>query len=156
MTGLVLETPVQTIIWPFLASQLSNAERDAAFDAAFNAYLGTGVTGAIDMAMEEDDLLALERAYLRYGNTLPIRVAAHWIISPLGTEEDRVARVAEAEHHRKRLAPLAPFLRVVGIKCIIDGKQCPLPCAAPKAALTVSSDPPPAGVIDSCTAHMKV
>lgn len=132
LTGLVMETPVVETVWPFLANQLSEKERDQAFDAMFSAYLATGVTGAIDMAMEQADLEALERAFARYGHSLPLRVAAHWIVSPVGTEQDRLSHVAAAIKHRERLAPYAPFLRIAGIKVIVDG------------------------VIDSCTAFMKV
>lgn len=130
LTGLVLETPVVETVWPFLANKLSDAARDAAFRAVFDAYLTTGVTGAIDMAMEGSDLRALERAYASYGSQLPLRIAMHWIISPLGTDEDRLARVQEAIEHRDRLAKHSPWLRMVGIKIVVDG------------------------VVDSCTAHL--
>ncbi|ORY81286.1 amidohydrolase 3 [Leucosporidium creatinivorum] len=131
LTGLVMETPVVETVWPFLAQQLSEKERDQAFDTMFAAYLATGVTGAIDMAMEGPDLEALERAFARYGGSLPLRVAAHWIVSPTGTEQDRLSHVTAAIKHRERLASRAPFLRIAGIKVIVDG------------------------VIDSCTAFMK-
>ncbi|KAL8293715.1 hypothetical protein RQP46_000416 [Phenoliferia psychrophenolica] len=131
LTGLILETPVFEHIWPFLANQLSDKDRDDGLQRAFDAYVSTGVTGAIDMAMTEEDLSTFERYYTSHNNTLPIRVSAHWLISPAGTETDRVARVATAVSHRARLAKFEPWFRIVGIKIIVDG------------------------VIDACTAFMK-
>ncbi|KAL7339350.1 amidohydrolase family protein [Rhodotorula toruloides] len=131
LTGLVLENAVVDHVWSFLAAQLTQQERHDALEAAFSSYLATGVTGAIDMAMSPPDLEALEESYHASGDELPIRVAAHWLISPEGTEADRLARVHEAIRHRDRLASCAPYLRVVGIKVITDG------------------------VIDACTAYIK-
>ncbi|BGP24782.1 hypothetical protein JCM10295v2_003701 [Rhodotorula toruloides] len=131
LTGLVLENAVVDHVWSFLAAQLTARERHDALEAAFSSYLATGVTGAIDMAMSPPDLEALEAFYRASGDKLPIRVAAHWLISPEGTEADRIARVREAIQHRDRLASCAPYLRVVGIKVITDG------------------------VIDACTAYIK-
>ncbi|BGP32214.1 hypothetical protein JCM10296v2_003994 [Rhodotorula toruloides] len=131
LTGLVLENAVVDYVWHFLAAQLTQQERHDALEASFSSYLATGVTGAIDMAMSPPDLEALEEYYHASGEKLPIRVAAHWLISPEGTEADRLARVHEAIRHRDRLASCAPYLRVVGIKVITDG------------------------VIDACTAYIK-
>ncbi|KAM0754950.1 amidohydrolase 3 [Meredithblackwellia eburnea MCA 4105] len=131
LTGLLLETPVMEKVWPFLASVLTDAERVEALETVFHAYLATGVTGVVDMALGDDEIRALEDCYKKFNNRLPIRVAAHWLISPIGSEEDRLERVHTALRHRERLAAHAPWLRIVGIKIISDG------------------------VIDSCTAFMK-
>ncbi|POY74644.1 hypothetical protein BMF94_2406 [Rhodotorula taiwanensis] len=131
ISGLLLENAAVELVWAFLAEHQTKEQRIAALDAAFAAYLATGVTGAIDMAMNETDLEALEEYYTTHGHKLPLRVAAHWLVLPAGTEQDCVDRVAVAERHKARLASMAPYLRVVGIKVIVDG------------------------VIDACTAHVK-
>ncbi|ORY81265.1 hypothetical protein BCR35DRAFT_331675 [Leucosporidium creatinivorum] len=72
LTGLMMETPVVKTVWPFLAQQLLVKEQDQAFDTMFAAYLAMGVTGDIIMAMEGPNLEALERAFARYGGSLPL------------------------------------------------------------------------------------
>lgn len=129
-TGLCKETACAEFIWPFLSSLYSPEDRVRLLDLAFEAYVSTGVTGAIDMAMTEEDLTALETAYNQRGGKLPLRVSCHWLISPTGTEEEKLARVQEAIAHRERLKECSPWLRMVGIKIISDG------------------------VIDSCTAYL--
>lgn len=122
LTGLCLETAVTEYVWPYVASLLSLEDRIGLLDKAFEAYLATGVTGAVDMAMETQDLAALEEYHRRKG--LPMRVTAHWIINPAGTAQSRADQVQEAAAHRDRLAadlgPDAP-LSVTGIKIISDG-----------------------------------
>lgn len=86
------------------------------------------MTGVIDMAFDEFGLAALERIRQRRGGELPIRVAAHWIISNTGDDDDNLAQVARAAELAQH--PASPWLRVVGIKLVLDG------------------------VIDACTAAM--
>lgn len=133
LTGLLLESAVFEVIWPFLGKMMAHEERVEKMEQVMEAYLASGVTGAVDMAAGEDDIAALEACYSRRGGRLPLRVAAHWIVSPLGTAEDRSKRVQSAAMHKKRLedAGCSPWLRVVGIKIISDG------------------------VVDSCTAYLK-
>ena len=127
-TGLLLETAGEQIVWPFLAEQTSDADRDVAIDRAFAAYLEAGVTGAVDMAFDEVGLETLERAAERHGGALPLRIAAHWFIRNVGDERGNVAQVEWAAELAAR--SLVPGLRVVGVKFIVDG------------------------VIDACTATM--
>jgi predicted amidohydrolase YtcJ len=91
--------------------------------AAFEAYLATGVTGAIEMAGTTEHLEALEALYIRHGKSLPIRTWVHIIITVEGTAEDRLRRVDETIAHRERLrkAEMDEWLQVVGIKIISDG-----------------------------------
>ncbi|PSS43975.1 amidohydrolase [Arthrobacter woluwensis] len=127
-TGMLYETAAQHFVWTHLASVTSDAERDAAIDRTFEAYLGTGVTGAVDMALDEVSLATLERAVERHGGALPLRVAAHWFIDNTGDDAQNIAKVERAAELAARLTN--PSLRVVGVKFIIDG------------------------VIDACTAAM--
>ncbi|MBC2642863.1 MULTISPECIES: amidohydrolase [unclassified Rhodococcus (in: high G+C Gram-positive bacteria)] len=128
-TGMLFETAVTQIVWPTLAKLISDTERDVALAAAFEQYLADGVTGAVDMALGADEIEALERALAAGEGTLPLRVAGHWLIERTDSEEENVRQVHEAVEHQRRLQ--GPWLRMAGIKIIIDG------------------------VIDSCTAAMK-
>ncbi|MDP5225695.1 MULTISPECIES: amidohydrolase [Arthrobacter] len=128
-TGMLFETAAQQHVWTLLAEASSDSERDAAIDRTFEAYLAAGVTGAVDMAMDEVGLATLERALERHGGELPIRVAAHWFIENTGDDAANLAQVRRAAEHAERLSH--PSLRVVGVKFIIDG------------------------VIDACTAAMR-
>ncbi|WRT68807.1 uncharacterized protein IL334_005787 [Kwoniella shivajii] len=130
LTGLFLETAVTEYVWPYIASLLTLEDRLDSLDRAFAAYLVSGVTGVVDMAMDEEELVALEEYHRRRPGGLPMRVAAHWIVSPNGTAEERIAAVQKAAEHRDRLAKLATPLSMSGIKIICDG------------------------VVDSCTAYL--
>jgi hypothetical protein len=89
--------------------------------AALDAYLATGVTGAIEMACTTEHLDALEELYKRSDGSLPVRVWAHVLISGQGTAKDRLKRVEEAAKIRDKYKSFAPDLNVVGIKIISDG-----------------------------------
>ncbi|MCM3657873.1 amidohydrolase [Agromyces mediolanus] len=128
--GILYETAAVEIVWPHLASVASDADRDDAVERTLAAYLAAGVTGAVDMAFNELDLAAFRRAAERRGGRLPIRVAAHWLVGNTGDEADNLAQVARAAELATETAD-EPWLRVVGIKLILDG------------------------VIDACTAAMK-
>ena len=129
LTGYCLETAVTEYVWPHVASLASKADKLEFLQTAFNEYLAVGVTGAVDMAMTEDELEALETMYQRDGR-LPLRVSCHWLIEPGRTAEKRAESVLAAARHRERLAHMSPWLRIVGIKIISDG------------------------VVDSCTAFL--
>lgn len=130
LTGYVKETAVMETVWPFLVRETSDAERVSMLKSVFDAYLATGVTGAVDLATVSEDLTALEGAVKEYGGRLPIRIACHWLMRPGGTREKRLEQVRTAAAHRERLAHLAPWLTIAGIKIVSDG------------------------VIDSCTAYL--
>ena len=128
-TGLLLETAATQYAWAHRDATTSDADRDADVQRAIDAYLAAGVTGVVDMALDEFGLAALQRAHDRHGGELPIRIAAHWIIQNTG---DDAANLAQVERARELAhAQATPWLRVVGIKLILDG------------------------VIDACTAAMR-
>lgn len=127
-TGMLLETAAQQIVWPALARQATDADRDSWLDSAISHYLASGVTSAVDMAVGEDDLQAFLRAQSRYG-TLPLRIKGHWFIHRRETVAENLAQVSHASDLAREIT--SPTLRITGIKLMIDG------------------------VIDSCTASMK-
>lgn len=127
--GMLYETAAQQIVWPTLARAATDADRDSHLDSAFEHYLAAGVTGAVDMAVQDDDLDAFRRALHRRDGSLPLRVKGHWLVTRRATEKDNLAQVARAAGLVAELS--GPWLRICGIKIIIDG------------------------VIDSCTAAMK-
>ncbi len=81
------------------------------------------MTGAVDMACDDDHLLALEEIFHRSDRTLPLRMSVHYLITVQGSTQDRRERVQRAIDHRKRIAELGlgPWLQVAGIKVIADG-----------------------------------
>ncbi|WP_109208581.1 MULTISPECIES: amidohydrolase [Microbacterium] len=127
--GMLYETAAQAHVWNFLAEQADDADRDAAVERTLAAYAATGVTGVVDMAFDELGLAAFQRAAERRGGTLPLRVAAHWFVENTGDEGANLAQVARAAELAEQVR--SPWLRVVGIKLVIDG------------------------VIDACTAAMR-
>ncbi|MET0782582.1 MAG: amidohydrolase family protein, partial [Microbacterium sp.] len=128
-TGLLYETAATQYAWAHRDATTTDADRDADVQRAIDAYLATGVTGVVDMAFDEFGLAAFERAQERHGGELPIRVAAHWIINNTGDDAANLGQVARAAELADRAS--TPWLRVVGIKLILDG------------------------VIDACTAAMR-
>lgn len=127
--GMLYETAAQTHVWAFLAEQTDDDARDAAVERTLAAYTATGVTGAVDMAFDDLGLAAFQRAAERRGGHLPVRVAAHWFVENTGDEAANLAQVARAAELAETVR--SPWLRIVGIKLVIDG------------------------VIDACTAAMR-
>jgi predicted amidohydrolase YtcJ len=120
-TGHLVETAALELVWPHLAGLTTDADRDAHLAAAMSAYAAGGVgreaggvTGAVDMALDSDALAAMARA-----DPSTLRIVAHWLVARSGSTADHLAQVAEAaalaERHR------SPWLRVTGIKLIVDG-----------------------------------
>lgn len=128
-TGLLLETAATQYAWAHRDETTTDADRDADAERVLEAYLATGVTGVVDMAFDEYGLAAFERARERRGGELPIRVSAHWLVTNTGDDAANLAQVAAAAELARRAS--TPWLRVVGIKLILDG------------------------VIDACTAAMR-
>lgn len=127
--GLLFETAAQQHVWEHLASQATDADRDAAVERTIAAYLATGVTGVVDMAFDELGLAAFRRAAERRGGRLPIRVVAHWFVANTGDAAANLAQVSRAVELAREAD--SPWLRVAGVKLVLDG------------------------VIDACTAAMR-
>ena len=127
--GMLYETATQQIVWPALASHATDEDRDAQLEEAFTNYLAVGVTSAVDMAVQDDDIAAFRRALERRNGTLPIRVKSHILVARHKEEADNLAQVAKAAWLAADLH--TDWLQICGIKIMVDG------------------------VIDSCTAAMK-
>lgn len=127
-TGHLQEMASLGLVREFLTAVLTPADRDEQLAAALSHYLAVGVTAAVDMGLNDEDLAALERAVDEDGE-LPLRISGHWLIAPSASTEADLAEVRKAIDHAARLN--SPWLRIVGIKVMIDG------------------------VIDSCTASMR-
>ncbi|MDN3494955.1 amidohydrolase [Planococcus sp. APC 4015] len=127
--GMLYETAATRYAWAHRDAATTDADRDADVERALDAYLAAGVTGAVDMAFDEYGLAALQRAQERRRGELPIRVAAYWLVDNTGDDDANLAQVERAAALAAESA--TPWLRVVGIKLVLDG------------------------VIDACTAAMR-
>jgi predicted amidohydrolase YtcJ len=116
-TGHLEETAAQTLVWPFLESVASDADRDRALAACVAAYISSGVTTAVDMALDETSLAAMERA--EQAGTLDLRIVGHWLVPRHGGTAEHLAQVKRAvglaRSHR------SDRLRITGIKIVVDG-----------------------------------
>lgn len=128
-TGMLYETAALGLMRDFLEGCETAEMLDEALTAAFDHYLASGVTAAIDMGLGDPELAVFERALHRHGGRLPLRVAGHYPIDRTATRAGDLAQVQRAiEVHRRHQGP---WFRMNGIKIFVDG------------------------VIDSCTAAMK-
>ena len=116
-TGLIDETAMQEIVWPFLAAHRTDDDRDRHLDAALSAYAAAGITGVVDMAVDEHGLAAMARA--QQAGRLPVRIVGHWFMERAGDTGAHLEQVATAarlaEQHR------SPWLRMTGVKFVVDG-----------------------------------
>ncbi|KAM5348660.1 hypothetical protein ACJ41O_008484 [Fusarium nematophilum] len=119
-TGLVAETAQTGFIWPHLVGACTAGEKEAALQAAFEAYIEAGYAGVIDMAMDASYWEALER--YRSTKGLPIHVAAHWFIPYEADTDTQLRHVEEAIAMNKKWNPsTSPDFCVVGVKLVTDG-----------------------------------
>jgi predicted amidohydrolase YtcJ len=142
-TGLLLENAAVEIAWP-ITNQADDGERDRFVQAIVAAYLSSGTTAAVDMAMNAESLAALVRADAR--GELPFTVLAHWIVHRAATSADEVDQVRVAAEHAARHG--SGRVRVQGIKLIVDGTidGCTAALLDPYAAGAHGRDPAhPAG-----------
>ncbi|MEV4256409.1 amidohydrolase family protein, partial [Spirillospora sp. NPDC049652] len=113
-TGYVDETAMHQLVWPFIEEATTDADRDAFLADALRGYGRAGVTAAVDMGLDEDDLAAMVRA--ERAGTLTARLVGHWVIRK---HDDPVAAVARAARLAEEHA--SPWLRVTGVKLLVDG-----------------------------------
>lgn len=132
-TGFLLETAAMQYAWGYVDSVATDDDLDRFLDAAFEAYLANGVTGATDMALNDTDLAALRRRLARDGR-LPFPVDGHWLLNPSGDPAADLAEIARIARMRDEVEQQhgSEWLRIVGVKFILDG------------------------VIDACTAAMRL
>ncbi len=127
-TGMLYETAAIQYAWAQRDAATTDAERDEDVDRVIDAYVRAGVVSVVDMTFDEHGLAAFERALDRHDGRLPIRVAAHWLVKNTGDRATNLAQLDRVIALARQ--PSSPWLRVVGIKLILDG------------------------VIDACTAAM--
>ncbi|KAF2279885.1 amidohydrolase family protein-like protein [Westerdykella ornata] len=121
-SGLLSEAAAILIVWPHLAKVATMEEKKGALRAAVAAYHQVGVTGCIDMAMDENAWEAILALREELGGHLPLRIAAHWIVLPGEGEAHRLEQVTRAvELFHQFNKETSPDLRIVGIKIICDG-----------------------------------
>ncbi|KAI0377341.1 amidohydrolase family-domain-containing protein [Hypomontagnella monticulosa] len=141
-SGLLSEAAAIVIVWPYLARVAPLEEKLAAIKGAIDAYNAAGYTGLVELAMDENAWDALQ--ILRQRETLPIRIAVHWLITPQKTEAENLAQVDRAiELNRQFNAKTSPDCRIVGIKVVGDGiiDGCTAGLSEPYTSNGVSCDP---------------
>ncbi|KAF2113640.1 amidohydrolase family protein-like protein [Lophiotrema nucula] len=143
-SGLLSEASVLLIVWPHLAQVASMEEKMSALKSAIAAYHEVGVTGCIDMAMDENAWEAILAFRDAEGGSLPMRMAAHWCITPSSTDSERLKQVDRAIHlAHQHNSHTSPDLRIVGIKVICDGviDACTAALSSPYSTNVTSPDP---------------
>lgn len=129
-SGVLDEGAMMSIIWPYQAMSSPKEERIEAMRAGIAEYNAAGYTGLVEMAMDEDAWDALVTLRAREP-TLPMRIAAYWLIKPSEKPEENSRQVQRAvELSQQYNSTTNPDLRIVGIKVICDG------------------------IIDACTAYL--
>lgn len=126
LTGHLLETAAFNLVWP-IVNKVDDATADSYIRATCQAYNETGVTSAVDMALEMSALRTMQRA--EKNGSLTIRVVGHWAMHRKPDPEQELEQVRKAAQLVEETKD-SPLVRVAGIKIIIDG------------------------VIDACTAAM--
>ena len=120
-TGLLAESAVVDIVWPYLAQSASSEERMDTLEKAVAAYSAAGYTGLIDMAMDDAVWEVLNRFREKHGG-FPFHVAAHWYIPYSDSLDECFNSVDHAAAMRDRYPPsTSRDFCIVGIKIISDG-----------------------------------
>ncbi|KAM5349679.1 hypothetical protein ACJ41O_006184 [Fusarium nematophilum] len=129
-SGVLSEGAFLSIVLPYQALMAAPAEREDAILAAIRNYNSSGITGLVEMAMDEyawDSLVSLRAKQ----PDLSMRIAAYWLIKPSDDPGDCLKQVHRAVELNAELnATTSPDLRIAGIKIVCDG------------------------VIDACTAYL--
>ncbi|KAL3474935.1 amidohydrolase 3 [Aspergillus californicus] len=119
-TGLLSESAAVTIVWPHVAQVASSSEKLGYVRDAVHAYNAAGYTGMVEMATDENIWETMLE--LREKESVPIRLASHWIITPAATEAEVFKQVDQAiELHKRYNKATSPDFRIAGIKVICDG-----------------------------------
>ncbi|MGW5232852.1 amidohydrolase [Streptomyces nodosus] len=116
-TGLVDETAMHHLVWPVLDHFADDSDRDEALAVVLAAYAESGIVGSTEMALGEADYEAMRRADA--ASALTARIVAFWRVQPTGDEGSNLAQVERAVELATHRA--TPFLRVTGIKVMVDG-----------------------------------
>ena len=115
-TGHLLENASVNYVWTLL-NNMAPQIRDQHVSTAIEAFTRAGITGVVEMALEEPDLESLARIQAR--GDLTIRIVAHVIIWRTGDADEELALVNRAIELADQYK--GDLLRVGGIKIIADG-----------------------------------
>ena len=118
--GLMSEAASIGMVWPHLAKVASMEDKVHRMREAIKAYSAAGYTGMIEMAMDDNAWEALLE--LRARESLPMRIAVHWLIVPSDSDDELLAQVDHAiTLHKTFNLSNSPDFRIAGIKVICDG-----------------------------------
>ncbi|KAJ5518858.1 Amidohydrolase 3 [Penicillium expansum] len=116
-SGLLDESAIINLAWPYLESVTSTEDKLSALDTAVAAYTAAGYTGLVDMAMDEKTWKILN--LYRRDHTIPFHIGAHWLV-PFSADQTAnfkyVDRAIELHNQYNE-----PDFHVLGIKLICDG-----------------------------------
>lgn len=116
-TGLLDESAVVNLAWPYLESVTSTEDKLSALHTAVSSYTAAGYTGLVDMAMDEGTWEILN--IYRRDHHIPFHIGAHWLV-PFSTDQKAnfkyVDRAIELHEQYDQ-----PDFTIVGIKLICDG-----------------------------------
>ncbi|CAG7994373.1 unnamed protein product [Penicillium salamii] len=116
-TGLLDESAVMNLAWPYLESVTSTEDKLSALDTAVSTYTAAGYTGLVDMAMDEGTWEILN--LYRRSHPIPFHIGVHWLV-PFSTDQKAnmkyVDRAIELHHQYTE-----PNFSILGIKLICDG-----------------------------------
>lgn len=115
-TGHLQENAGYMIAWPVI-NHATDADNDLFLQAAVQAYLSSGTTGAAEMACHRPNIEAFARAEAR--GELPFTIIAHWLIERTDDAEDELAQVRQAAEMMAQYS--GGRVRVAGIKLVTDG-----------------------------------
>jgi predicted amidohydrolase YtcJ len=115
-TGLLMENAGYHIAWPVMNAANEQTD-DRLLAAAVDAYLQSGTTTAVDMAMDQRALDTMLRAETT--GRLPFTVIGHWLIRRTGDSAQELKQIAHATRVMARHR--TGKIRMIGIKLILDG-----------------------------------
>lgn len=125
-TGLLSETAAHEYAWAVMAQRRTDEERRQHLVSLQQAAHASGITGVIDMGLDDVEVELLADA--AQSGLLTLNVVGHYLVERSGSPADHLSRVQHAseltnKHSQGRF-------RVAGIKIVVDG------------------------TIDGCTAHV--
>ncbi|BCS28112.1 amidohydrolase [Aspergillus puulaauensis] len=116
-SGLLDESALVNLAWPYLDSLYSTQDKIGALDVAVSSYTAAGYTGVVDMAMDQDTWDLLDQ--YRREKSFPFHIAAHWLIPFSNDQQANFKHVDRAIELRKTFRD--PTFCIAGIKLICDG-----------------------------------
>ncbi|KIW87924.1 uncharacterized protein Z519_11509 [Cladophialophora bantiana CBS 173.52] len=117
-SGLLDEGSLPLIVWPYLTKTLTVEQKQTALHHAVSAYTQAGYTGAIDMAMDEDDesdqeiQTTLDKAIEMHHTFHPCTAA---LSQPYGTKPDPIEPIWPAE----KMAKIIHQADAAGLQCAV-------------------------------------